>query len=112
MLGIIVKIPNDKKKEGMIISYDDKRYYFTVEDYDPRLKLSVSDDVDFTPCDDDTNSERGLFKKYAHVDGIVRNQIPTERNGFYLSKSSDIQKLKITLQLVLIFYLLLLFLKI
>lgn len=96
MLGIIVKIPNDKKKEGMIISYDDKRYYFTVEDYDPRLKLSVSDDVDFTPCDDDTNSERGLFKKYAHVDSIVRNQIPTERNGFYLSKSSDIQKLKIT----------------
>lgn len=95
MLGIIVRIPHNSKN-GIIISYDDNRYYFSSEDYDPRLKLSISDDVEFTPLSETENSERSMFLKFARISNIVKYQIPNERNGFYFSRFSDTEKLTIT----------------
>lgn len=95
MLGIIVRIPK-QQKYGIIISYDDNRYYFSAEDCDPRLKLSISDDVEFTPLTDTENRRRSFFRKFASVTDIVKYQIPNERNGFYLSSFTDTRKLKVT----------------
>lgn len=92
--GIAVRLP-EGKKYGVIIGYDNERYYFSSEDYSANLKISVLDEVTFDPLGAAENRKRNPFRKLAAVRKSENFKIPGEIKGVRLVLPREIFGLKI-----------------